>query len=704
MRQVVCDWLLKKFKRVTACVLLSGFFCLYVVAQGGHYSWDFADCDLKDILFAVSMDTGIAIVPDDTVCGNGDFRFAGENFDDAFEAFLTRNRLFVERSEKVWMVSKFAFKIDTEKQGEKPLFCVDACDLLPGQILEKLSEKTGKVMTFDVLPVQKISVHLKSVSEEELVQTLARLFGNFEVAFESKGYHFRKKMDSTDLKRQAGNDGLCKIEYVDLHDFLQSESRILVDIKDCSFSEALEELFNVERVNNEGLSFCMIFSGDVRLQRTVFYGVDFADTLQKLCAQAGFSYVNNDSIYYIFSDRNSRDELICGKRQWSKFSLRYTNAQDFLSLLSKKLEKPEVVVLPDEFSFLCKVSEEEGKMIDCLIEDVDIKKSTYLISLKYIKPKELLEYLPPNIDKNALSLADDSESLYFKGTEEAYKILCEQLKLCDRPVKRLSYDLLILQYDETMQNSWSSALDAKRLTAGNRNSLSAMLGSVMGFNLNVVTAFGLSFAAELQNSIEENATKVYADTTLHGISGKPISFQNTNTYRYRDNNVNPETGVPLYSGITKEISSGIKLDILGWVSGEGAITSKVTASVSRQGVDTSSSTGNPPPTSEKIVTTEVCGKSGEPVVLSGLVQQSDSNQQKRTPLLSKIPVLGNLFKNKDVNREKFQMIIYLVPHVENDNREQNDTNVMRQRFDECWREQKMQELEQLRQSCRKLEA
>ena len=94
------------------------------------------------------------------------------------------------------------------------------------------------------------------------------------------------------------------------------------------------------------------------------------------------------------------------------------------------------------------------------------------------------------------------------------------------------------------------------------------------------------------------------------------------------------------------------------------ITSKVTASVSRQGNDTSGATGNPPPTSEKLVTTEVCGKSGEPVVLSGLVQKAESQQQKRSPLISKIPLLGNLFKSKNKNRENMQMVIYLVPHLE----------------------------------------
>ena len=145
---------------------------------------------------------------------------------------------------------------------------------------------------------------------------------------------------------------------------------------------------------------------------------------------------------------------------------------------------------------------------------------------------------------------------------------------------------------------------------------------------------------------------------------KQINFQNTNTYRYRDNNLDPETGKPVYSGVTKEIVSGLKLDVTGFVSGDGMITSTVKASVSRQGNDTSASTGNPPATSEKVVTTEVCGKSGEPIIISGLVQNSSMYGSDGIPFLSKIPVIGKLFVKREKIKEKSEMVIYLVPHID----------------------------------------
>ena len=645
-------------------------FCYFAVAQNQYYSWDFSDCELKDILYAVSLDSGISIVADDTVSGKGDLKFVGKDFSAAFEAFLNGNRLFVEKGD-VWVVSRFSMK------KQNGLYSVDAYDMQPNQILEKLSSGIEAVLTFDTLPAQKISVHFRDVSEDVLLESLGKRFGNYEAVKTTTGFHFSKKADTRKIESV---DGFFKIE--------KKEQGYLIDVRDCRFSDAVEKFF-ASASDGKYRNFCLLSGGETKLQRSVFNGIDFTDTLAKLCSQAGCSFVFDNDLIYIFSNGNAKAELVSGVRSWRKFYLKYTKSQDFFPLLTKRAGKLETIQLPDENSFICYASDKESALINELIGEADIKQQTYLVQLKYIKPSEFLNHLPPFVDKSNLYLADESVNLYFKGTESAYKNLIEQISICDVPPKRLSYDLLILQYDESSQKVWNSSFSAGKSKKGDRTSGAAMLGSVMNFNLNVVTTFGLEFASDLQSSIEENKTKVFADTTLHGVSGKQINFQNTNTYRYRDNNVNPETGVPVYSGVTREIISGIKLDVIGWVSGNGMITSSVTASVSRQGTDTSASTGNPPPTSEKLVTTEVCGKSGEPVVLSGLIQNADSNQVKRVPVISKIPLLGNLFKAKNKTSEASQMIIYLVPHIEGE-----ESVTSEKKYDSLWVKNRIEKFNQ----------
>ena len=640
-----------------SCVLFSGI--IFAEEKDGlHdvYSWDFSDCEIRDILYVISLDTGISIVCDDTVYGKGDFRFTGKDFEIAFDSFLSTSRLYVCKKDEVWTISRFRL---VEQNG---LFSLDACDLTAEQIVEKMSLVLEPAITYEVLPTGTMNVHFKGLTEEELLESVCLRLKDYKLEKNSTGYHFAKKDG-------GAVSGISMSGFVDIHSV--KDGGIFVDVRDSRVSDVLEALFGcdetedfLEHKENKKRQFCVLVNNDSKIARSSFYGKNFDAALEKLCAQNGLGLVVTDGVYYVVADSAGREKLISGKKEWIKVPLEYTKAEKFVSILTRRFGKVETIVLPDEMSLLVYADEHEQKEIEALKRDVDLKTDIYLIELKYIRPEEFVKYLPPDVDKGCLFFADDNSNVYYKGTQASYLSLCEQLKICDRPAVRLSYDLLILQYEEGKENSWNPVLSAGKIKAGEQNDFGIKLGNVLNLNLNVISAFGLDFAAQLQACLEENKTRVFADTTLHGVAGKQINFQNTNTYRYRDNNLDPSTGKPVYSGVTKEIVSGLKLDVVGFVSGDGMITSTVTASVTRQGMDTSASTGNPPPTSEKLVTTEVCGKSGEPIIISGLIQDTSSEENSGIPVVSKIPLFGMLFNSHEKISEKSQMVIYLVPHIE----------------------------------------
>ena len=556
-------------------------------------------------------------------------------------------RLYVLKEDDLWTVSRFRL---VEQNG---LYCLDACDLSAEQIVEKLSLLLGAALTYEVLPAGTMNVHFKDLNEFELLESLCLRLNGYSLEKKDSGYHFAKKSLSV-------NAGGSVFGNVDVH--FNEDGSVCVDVRDSRVGDVLEALFGLNE--DAGAGFCLLAGGDVKITRSSFVGKNFEDALQKVCAQSGLDVVLTDGVFYVVTDSGVREKLVAGNRNWYKVKLSYTKADKFVSILNRRFGNVECIVLPDEMSFLVCVDASGFEEIESLKDEIDLKIDTYLVELKYIRPEELLKYLPPGVDKGCLFFADDNSGVYFKGTESSYLNLLEHVKICDRPVVRVSYDLLILQYDEGSENSWNPNYSIGKMKIGDMSDFGVKLGNVLNLNLNVISAFGLNFAAQLQASIEENKTTVFADTTLYGLAGKQINFQNTNTYRYRDNNLDPDTGKPVYSGVTKEIVSGLKLDVVGFVSGDGMITSTVTASVTRQGIDTSSSTGNPPATSEKIVTTEICGKSGEPIVISGLVQNTSSQSSSGVPLISKVPLLGWLFKRTEKIVEKSQMVIYLVPHIQ----------------------------------------
>ncbi len=646
-----------KLKNV-CLVLAAGLFLFAAKSRAvSQEAFEFVGRDIQEILYALSLYSGISISCDDTVSGKADFRGMGASFDENFDAFLLQNRLYVEKSDNRWTVSRIRF------QKNNNLYSLDAFDVTPMQLFEKTAIETGVCVTYDSLPAVKVSLHAPFCKAEELLKRISGLCMGFSLEKDGeKSFHIARAASQS----QNGLNGKCN--------FAKIDGVWYVDVQNTALSSALEKLFSQAEKQ-----FCFALSNEQKITRASFKAEKLDEALSLLCMQAGSEYRIENEVYFVLPSKN-KNLFAQGGKIWRKYETKFIKNSLAISLLLKRFPETECLAIDDGNKFLFLAGDEKtGEILD-FINEIDLKNPTRLVRLKYIRTEEFISHLPPFLEKSQISDTGHGDSFFFLGSEASYNRLLEELPLLDKPVTRVRYDLLIMQYQSTKGSEWTPKFKAGRLSLGALNDGSVTLGSVMNLNLDVVGAFGLHFAGELQAAITESKAKVFADTTLNGVSGKPINFQNTNTYRYRDNNLDPETGEPIYSGVTKEIVSGLKLEVTGTVTGDGMITSKITASVSRQGTDLSTTTGNPPPTSEKIITTEVRAASGEPVVLSGLVQEEESENVSRTPFLSRLPLIGSLFKAKEKSVEKTELVIYLLPSAEIYGVSELDKSVEKEKF------------------------
>lgn len=605
-------------------------------------SFEFVDRDITEILYAVSIFKGFSVCADDTVRGKGDFRLSGDDFDLAFDSFLLRSRLYVKKEEKVWTVSRCRFE-----RNEDGLFKLDCCDMTMLQILEKAGVETGICVTYDSLPGNTVNIHTGFCEGRELIERIAALASGFEAVNKKDGVIHVGRI----VRSEAPVTGRVS--------FSEFDGMWNADVQNSVLSVV------VERLCGDGKrQFCIISGGDGKIVRACFKGKCFDETLELLCAQAGAEVVKSGEVYCIVQSKEAKKKIDRAGKEWICVCLENLKGEDFVNALSKRFEGVEIVPADKSGNFLLCADKDKTREIEEFVKLMDKKKETFLIPLKYLQPVEFFSALPPYIEKSKVSDCGRSDCFCFTGSKAEYERLMAELSEYDRPKPRVSYDLLIIQYQDSEAARFIPSAGIAKSGDQEEGSFSAQLGTVLDFNMDITSAFGLKFAAGLQASINKTKARVFADTTLTGVSGCSIGFQNTNTYRYRDNNLDPDTGKPVYSGVTREIISGLKLEITGTVTGDGMITTKITASVSRQGADTSSNTGNPPPSSEKVVSTEVRARSGEPVVLSGLVQEEENKTESRTPLISKLPVVGHLFRGVNKEREKTELVIYLVPSTE----------------------------------------
>ncbi|MDO5114978.1 MAG: type II secretion system secretin GspD [Synergistaceae bacterium] len=114
----------------------------------------------------------------------------------------------------------------------------------------------------------------------------------------------------------------------------------------------------------------------------------------------------------------------------------------------------------------------------------------------------------------------------------------------------------------------------------------------------------------------------------------------TNSYEYKD--------VGLILTVTPHIRSGnlVALEIEQRIEDLMTTTNSVT-----------------PITSKREVKTSVLVANGETIVIGGLIKEAEKELKNRVPLFSYIPLIGNLFKSTEKQREKVDLMIFLTPYI-----------------------------------------
>ena len=260
------------------------------------------------------------------------------------------------------------------------------------------------------------------------------------------------------------------------------------------------------------------------------------------------------------------------------------------------------------------------------------------------------------------------------------ELLQKQLKKMDKPTPQIRYEVLVLQIEENQGLDLSSDFSIKNAGSSDSNGYSGNLGGLASLSFDVVHQFGYQFAVDLSLSLSQKRSRVLADTTMYGLSGEQIRFQNTNTSRHPTTQIDADTGEKEVTGF-REITSGLIVEVKGWVSGDNMVTMDVKTTISNETSGSESDAETIPTTTEKVVNTHVRSPSGEPLVLSGLKQRDTVEDIKKVPGLGDIPLLGLLFQRRVESLRNTEFLITLIPYVgEEDRVAENPYTALYNRF------------------------
>ncbi|HEY3859930.1 MAG TPA: type II secretion system secretin GspD [Gammaproteobacteria bacterium] len=105
---------------------------------------------------------------------------------------------------------------------------------------------------------------------------------------------------------------------------------------------------------------------------------------------------------------------------------------------------------------------------------------------------------------------------------------------------------------------------------------------------------------------------------------------------------------------------GITLKITPQINEGDSVQLKIDQNVSNL---TATSIGGQPVTDEREITTNVLAKTGEIIVLGGLIDHSLTESEQQVPVLGSIPIIGNLFKYRSTDNTRRNLMVFIQPSI-----------------------------------------
>lgn len=117
--------------------------------------------------------------------------------------------------------------------------------------------------------------------------------------------------------------------------------------------------------------------------------------------------------------------------------------------------------------------------------------------------------------------------------------------------------------------------------------------------------------------------------------------------------------------IPNVIPVGVVIDVTPQVARDGTIMMDVRPSVTEiQGVAESPAGDRQPILDVRTIDTMVKVKSGQTIVIGGLIQERNRRQEQGVPVLKDIPLLGGLFSNSSNSDTRSQLVIFITTHLQ----------------------------------------
>ena len=288
------------------------------------------------------------------------------------------------------------------------------------------------------------------------------------------------------------------------------------------------------------------------------------------------------------------------------------------------------------------------------------------------------------LDGNVRVVADEKRNaLLIRAPRTEYRRIEQALRELDKAPVQVLIEASIVEVSLTgnlaygvewfVQNNLSRGRDGQALLNLRSN---GSIGAIQpGFSYSILNAAG-TVRATLNALAEQTKLRVLSNPTVLVLDNHNATIQIGKQQPVKSSTT--ATGTLVTEAITYK-DTGVMLSVTPSVNSGGLITMDIVQQVTDVGeVDV--------PTGQRSFLTRqiqsrVAVRSGEPIVLGGMIRENETSGTSGLPLLSEVPVVGALFGKNSNNSDRTELLVLLTPRgLENDDQLRAASAELRQRM------------------------
>lgn len=287
--------------------------------------------------------------------------------------------------------------------------------------------------------------------------------------------------------------------------------------------------------------------------------------------------------------------------------------------------------------------------------------------------KQMRTYTIHNVDEEAIAkqlkvFVEDEEDVVVNkelhtvavlGSNGVLNRIEQEIERLDKPVNQVMIRAAIIELNNT--KSKNTGVNWSRKNNSDYSGMHANGNWTDGVGFFERNSFKFQISATLEDTISRG--RILARPSIATADGNTASilmgdkvpvFTSTSTSENADATVSVE-----YKDV------GVSLEVTPRINDveNGLVTMSVKPSVSVITAWVESGNNKAPQISERSAQTMVRVKSGETILIGGLLRDEEVRTLKRIPLLSKIPILGALFRNREKKNVNTEIVIAITPMI-----------------------------------------